>query len=70
MPPKPKSTRDCSPLPTNPSEAPGYPQAGPTPMLFLTVGILQDSVDEHRVFGDPLSHQENAFLNSMPLQHS
>jgi hypothetical protein len=39
-------------------------------MLFLTVGILQDSVDEHRVFGDPLSHQENAFLNSMPLQHS
>lgn len=39
-------------------------------MLFLTMGILQDPVDEHWVFGNPLSYQENALLNPMPLQHS
>lgn len=70
----------CQPNPILPETAhcsppalllsPGCAQAGPAPVFFLTVGILQDAVDEHWVFGDPLSHQENALLNSMPLQDS
>lgn len=39
-------------------------------MLFLTVRMLQDPVDEHWIFGDSLSHQQNALLNPMSLQHS
>lgn len=41
----------------------------PSQALPLTVGMLQDPVDEHRVLGDTLSHQEDALLYTMPLQH-
>lgn len=32
--------------------------------------MLQDPVNEHRVLGDALRHQQDALLYPMPLQHS
>lgn len=53
------------PEPSHTAESPPSP-AGPS----LTMGMLQDPVDEHWVLGDALRHQQDALLYPMPLQHS